>query len=78
MVADVRIDDDTASRLRRDNLVMAVLHAVQGIAVVVLVLAGRPYDTFLTTRLDLLFEIFHDEEGALASFGSDHMTAGIP
>ncbi|MBY5163332.1 heliorhodopsin HeR [Nitriliruptoria bacterium AS10] len=30
------IDDHRASRLRRDNLVMAVLHAAQGVAVVVL------------------------------------------
>lgn len=36
MATDVSIDHDQASRLRRDNLVMAALHAAQGIAVVVL------------------------------------------
>ncbi len=36
MATTVHLDDAQASRLRRDNLVMAVLHAVQGVAVVVL------------------------------------------
>lgn len=36
MVSTVSVSDDQARRLRRDNLVMAVLHAAQGIAVVVL------------------------------------------
>lgn len=43
-----------------------------------LVLNGRPYDLFLATRLDFLFEIFHDEPSALGSFGARDMTAGIP
>ncbi len=43
-----------------------------------LVLTGRPYDLFLTTRLDYLFEVFHEEQEALASFGAESMTAGIP
>lgn len=36
VVADISLDDATASGLRRDNLLMALLHAAQGIAVVVL------------------------------------------
>jgi hypothetical protein len=36
MATTVHLDDAEASRLRRNNLVMAVLHAVQGVAVVVL------------------------------------------
>ena len=36
MATTVQLDDAEASRLRRNNLVMAVLHAVQGVAVVVL------------------------------------------
>ncbi len=36
MVTNVDIGPDQASRLRRNNLIMAVLHAVQGVAIVVL------------------------------------------
>ena len=36
MATTVHLDDDQAARLRRNNLLMAVLHGVQGIAVVVL------------------------------------------
>jgi anti-anti-sigma factor len=43
-----------------------------------LVMQGELRDYFLLTRMDLLFEIFDDEEEALDSFVGENTTAGIP
>lgn len=60
------------------ELVACREHVRKRSGVMKLVLTGRPYDLFMTTRLDYLFEIFPDVGQALASFDPDTMTAGIP
>lgn len=60
------------------ELVACREHVRKRSGVMKLVLTGRPYDLFMTTRLDYLFEIFPSVEQALASFDPDTMTAGIP
>lgn len=60
------------------ELVACREHVRKRSGVMKLVLTGRPYDLFMTTRLDYLFEIYTDEQQALASFDPETMTAGIP